>query len=181
MDNNQEKIKIITNLDENDIYNLNIYVLNMTKNITSIIFGVVFIVWSIWDIIIYKQEKLLLNIIVCLIGFLFITYSLFLFKFLRRKKLNKITFSKMEPLEVILSKDGILYQYEKENEQNYTPYSWNLINKVCETNKYIFIHLIDKKTILQIKKSDILDEKFTEYIKGNISISKYKYIKNDEL
>lgn len=172
----KERITITTHIDETDLYYLNMYIIDKNKNISSIIFGIVFIVWAIWDICLHGKQGLIGNIIICILGVLFVLYALFFYKMLMIKKVKKLDLQKLEPIEVTIDDEGILYELESEKEEKYTPYAWNLVSKAVESDYYIYIHLIDKRTILFIRKKDITNDLFLPFLKGKIS--KYKMMQS---
>lgn len=178
MEENQNKVKIITNIKKQDLYNFNMYIISRNKNISSIIFGAVFILWAIVDICLHKQQGLVGNIIIIVIGILFILYKFVFFKLMMMKKVNKLDLQDLEPIDVELTDEGILYQLEKEVEENYNPYAWNLIAKVVESDYYLFIHLIDRRTILFIKKEDITNSEFILFLQEKVESKKYVKIES---
>lgn len=178
MEENQKKIKIITNIKKQDLYNFNMYIISRNKNISSIIFGVVFILWAIVDICLHKQQGLIGNIIIIVIGILFILYKFVFFRLMMIKKVKRLDLQDLEPIEVELTDVGLLYQLEKETEEKYTPYAWNLIAKVVESDLYLFVHLIDRRTILLVKKEDITNDMFVSFLQEKIDSKRYVKIES---
>lgn len=173
MEENQNKIKITTNIKKQDLYNFNMYIISRNKNISGVIFGVVFILWAIYDICLHKQQGLIGNIIIIIIGVMFILYKFVFFKQMMLKKVKKLDLQDLEPIDVELTEEGLLYQLEKETTENYVPYAWNLVAKIVESDYYLFVHLIDRRTILLIKKEDITNNEFISFIKGKVDEKRY--------
>lgn len=177
-DTNKEQITITTHIDETDLYHLNMYLISRNKNLSSIIFGIVFIIWAIWDICLHGKTGLVWNIVICILGILFILYALLFYKILMVRKVKKLNLQKLEPIDVTINDEGILYELKSEKDEKYEPYAWNLISKIVESDYYIYIHLIDKRTILLICKKDITDDTFVSFMKTKISEKKYKVMKS---
>lgn len=177
-DTNKEQITITTYIDETDLYHLNMYLISRNKNLSSIIFGIVFIIWAIWDICLHGKTGLVWNIVICILGILFILYALLFYKILMVRKVKKLNLQKLEPIDVTINDEGILYELKSEKDEKYEPYAWNLISKIVESDYYIYIHLIDKRTILLICKKDITDDTFVSFMKTKISEKKYKVMKS---
>lgn len=174
------QIKITTYIDVPDLYSFNRYIISRNKNISSIIFGIIFFVYGIWDICIHKQENLVIDIIAMAFGVLFILYTFVFYKLMMMAKVKKMNLKKLDPIDVIVSDEGLLYELSTEKDEKYIPYAWNLISKVRESDNYIYIHLIDKRTILLIKKEDITDSTFIPFLKSKLSMNKYIIIKSKE-
>lgn len=177
-DTNKEQIMITTHIDETDLYHLNMYLISRNKNLSSIIFGIVFIIWAIWDICLHGETGLVWNIVICILGILFILYALLFYKILMVRKVKKLNLQKLEPIDVTINDEGILYELKSEKDEKYEPYAWNLISKIVESDYYIYIHLIDKRTILLICKKDITDDTFVSFMKTKVSEKKYKVMKS---
>lgn len=177
-DTNKEQITITTHIDETDLYHLNMYLISRNKNLSSIIFGIVFIIWAIWDICLHGKTGLVWNIVICILGILFILYALLFYKILMVRKVKKLNLQKLEPIDVTINDEGILYELKSEKDEKYEPYAWNLISKIVESDYYIYIHLIDKRTILLICKKDITDDTFVSFMKTKVSEKKYKVMKS---
>ncbi len=174
-DTNKEQITITTYIDETDLYHLNMYLISRNKNLSSIIFGIVFIIWAIC---LHGKTDLVWNIVICILGILFILYALLFYKILMVRKVKKLNLQKLEPIDVTINDEGILYELKSEKDEKYEPYAWNLISKIVESDYYIYIHLIDKRTILLICKKDITDDTFVSFMKTKISEKKYKVMKS---
>lgn len=177
-DTNKEQITITTHIDETDLYHLNMYLISRNKNLSSIIFGIVFIIWAIWDICLHGKTGLVWNIVICILGILFILYALLFYKILMVRKVKKLNLQKLEPIDVTINDGGILYELKSEKDEKYEPYAWNLISKIVESDYYIYIHLIDKRTILLICKKDITGDTFVSFMKTKVSEKKYKVMKS---
>ncbi len=171
------QIKITTYIDVPDLYSFNQYIISRNKNISSIIFGIVFFVYAIWDICIHKKENLVIDSIAMAFGVGFILYAFVFYKLMMMAKVKKLDLKKLDPIDVIVSDDGILYELSAEKDEKYIPYAWNLVSKVRESENYIYIHLIDKRTILLIRKEDITDSAFILFLKSKLPINKYTTIK----
>lgn len=172
------QIKITTYIDIPDLYSFNRYIISRNKNISSIIFGIVFLIYGIWDICIHKQENLVIDSIAMAFGVLFILYAFVFYKLMMMAKVKKLDLKKLDPIDVIVSDEGILYELSTEKDEKYIPYAWNLISKVRESDDYIYIHLIDKRTILLIRKEDITNSSFIPFLKSKLALNKYVVIKS---
>ena len=94
------------------------------------------------------------------------------------RKVKKLNLQKLEPIDVTINDEGILYELKSEKDEKYEPYAWNLISKIVESDYYIYIHLIDKRTILLICKKDITDDTFVSFMKTKVSEKKYKVMES---
>lgn len=175
-----KQIKITTYIDVPDLYSFNRYIISRNKNISSIIFGIIFFVYGILDIRIHKQENLVIDMIAMVFGVLFILYAFVFYKLMMMAKVKKMDLKKLDPIDVIVSDEGLLYELSTEKDEKYIPYAWNLISKVRESNDYIYIHLIDKRTVLLIRKEDITDSTFIPFLKSKLPMNKYIIIKSKE-
>ena len=163
------------NVNKEDIYNMNMYLLSHNKNLGLLVVGTGFIGLGIYDLIKNKSEELIYNILLIVVGVLGIFFALVVNKYLLQKKMKKNTYEDMPPIEVTANNDGILYKYiEEENQKEYLPYKWNEVLRVVKTEEYIYIHLIDRRSIMLIPLRDLKNDKLLEFLKEKyIPLRKY--------
>ena len=89
--------------------------------------------------------------------------------------MKKNIYEDMPPIEVTANDEGILYKYiENENQKEYLPYRWNEVLRVVKTNDYIYIHLIDRRSIMLIPLRDLKNDKLLDFLKEKyIPLKKY--------
>lgn len=167
------EIKALLHINKEDIYEYNLYVLKTQKHIGNIIPSLIFIILGIIGLITDEKTKkaIILNIVLILIGIV----GYFLLKFipilLLKQKLKKRITDDLPPVEIKLSDDGILYQYEKENqssEKPISPFLWQEVSKVVITNHILYIHFTSR-IFLVVTMKDIDPDLFISYLKTKVA------------
>lgn len=167
------QIKERINVKKEDIYNMNMYLLSHNKNLGLLVVGTLFIGLGIFDIINNKNEELLYNILLIVVGILGIIFALFVNKRLLQRKVKKSVLEDMPPIEVTANDEGILYKYiEEENQKEYLPYKWNEVLRVVKTTEYIYIHLIDRRSIMLLPLRDLKNDDLLNFLKAKFKDNK---------
>ena len=168
----KEKIYI----KENDLYNLNMYLITLSKNFGLLVVGVFFIGLGIYGLIDKKNDETLYDILTIVVGVLGILFATVVNKLLLKRKMKKVIYDDMPPIEITADDKGILYKYiEGENQKEYLPYKWEEVLKVVKTKEYIFIHLNDRRSIMLITIRDLKSDALINLLKIKFE-GKKKYI-----
>ena len=160
------EIKETIYVKKEDIYNFNLYLLGLSKNFGLLFVGVIFIILGIYGLIDQKDNELLYDILTIIVGILGVLFATVLNKLVLKRKIKKLSFDDMPPIDVIVDEKGILYKYvEEDSDKEYLPYKWNEIHKIVKTNDYLFIHMIDRRTIILITIRDLQSDSLISELK----------------
>lgn len=170
MENNNE-IKQVINIKRDDLYNFNIYLASLNKNLGLLLGGTIILIFGIYGLFNDGSENIPINIVICILGLMSYLFVFVISKLIIKKKIMKLNLDDMPPVEVILSEDGILYKFKDEvnNEgKEFLPFKWNEISRAIVTKEYIYIHMIDHRTVLLITRRDLETDEFIEYMKNKL-------------
>ena len=157
------------------LYYFNMYMLKQNKNLGLLIVGVFFTILGLYGVIFGKDEDIVYDLLTILVGVCGILFATIVSKFILKRKVKKSNFEDLPPIEVTANDNGILYKYIEENQKEYLPYRWREIYKVVKTNDYIYIHLIDKRSIMLITIRDLKNTELIDILKEKLS-DKKKFI-----
>lgn len=171
----KEEIKEILNIKKEDLYNFNIYLASLNKNLGTLVVATFVIVLGIYGICTESKEKILFNAFYCILGILGYLYVFVFMKLIIKNKINKLKLEDLPPVEITLNSNGILYKFydEQENEgKEFYPFSFKEVSRAVITNDYIYIHMIDKRTVLLVPMKDLKSDSVIEYLKEKLSPEK---------
>lgn len=169
------EIKEIIYVKKEDLYNFNMYMLRQSKNYGLLVVGVLFTLLGVGGILFGKDEDLVYDLLTILVGIGGILFATVVSKIILKSKVKKSNFQDLPPIEVTANENGILYKYIEENQKEYLPYRWREVYKVVKTNDYIYIHLIDKRSIMLITLRDLKNTELIDILKERFS-DKKKFI-----
>ena len=101
----KEKIYI----KENDLYNLNMYLITLSKNFGLLVVGVFFIGLGIYGLIDKKNDETLYDILTIVVGVLGILFATVVNKLLLKRKMKKVIYDDMPPIEITADDKDILF------------------------------------------------------------------------
>lgn len=163
------EIKEVLNIKRDDIYNFNLYLASLNKNLGMVFAGSIIVLLGIYGVMFDGQDALLLNILIIVVGLIGIALPFVLNKYIIRRKIRKIDFEDLPPVEVTLNEEGILYRYINEKDaKDLLPFAWSEILRAVEKDDYIYIHLMDKRSIMIITLKDVNEEAFKAYLKEKL-------------
>lgn len=164
------------NIKKDDMRNLNLYLASLNKNLGMVLAGGVIFALGIYGLITGGEANLVLNILTVILGLIGIIHPLCFNKLIIKAKIKKIEFEDLEPVEVTVNDEGILYQFVSEKEtKDLKPCLWSQILRVVETNDYLYVHLADRRSVMIIILRDIVNPQFTQFIKDKMVKAK-RYI-----
>lgn len=175
--NNENKvIKETINVKKEDIYNFNMYLMTLNKNLGLLVVGVAFIILGIYGLVDKKNDEMLYDILTIVVGVLGILFATVVNKLILKRQIKKMTFEDMPPIEITADDKGILYKYiDEKNQKEYLPYRWNEILRVVKTKDYIFVHINDRRSIMLITIRDLESDDLINLFKNKLLFQK-KYI-----
>lgn len=174
-DNIKKECKQVVNIKRDDLYNFNLYLASLNKNFGLLLGGTIILIFGIYGLFNDGKENIPVNIVICLLGLMSYLFVFVISKIILKKKIMKLNLDDMPPVEVTLSDEGILYKFRDEvnNEGKvFNPFKWNEVSRVVLTNEYIYIHLIDHRTVLLVTTRDLESDEFIEYIKDKTLTNK---------
>ena len=168
MQNEQKKeVKEILYIKKQDLYNFNLYLASLNKNYGTLLVATFVIFLGVYGIITGPKEDLVMNILFCAFGVFGYVYVLLLMKFVIRNKINKLKIEDLEPVELTINEDGVLYKFadEKNNEgKEFYPFSWKEISRAVVVDDYIYLHMIDHRTVILITRKDLRNNDTIQYL-----------------
>lgn len=168
MQNEQKKeVKEILYIKKQDLYNFNLYLASLNKNYGTLLVATFVIFLGVYGIITGPKEDLVMNILFCAFGVFGYVYVLLLMKFVIRNKINKLKIEDLEPVELTINEDGVLYKFadEKNNEgKEFYPFSWKEISRAVIVDDYIYLHMIDHRTVILITRKDLRNNDTIQYL-----------------
>ena len=163
--------KEVIHITKDDLYKFNIYLAGLNKNLGMLVGGIFILAFGIYGLFKDGIEALWMNILLCLMGVLGILFALVFYKLLVKRKIRKLNLTDLEDVEVTLSEKGVLYKFADEtlNEgKEFYPFVWTEISRAVVTNEYIYIHMIDRRTVILINVRDIKNQEFISYLKEKL-------------
>ena len=133
--------------------------------------GIVILFFGIYGIFTDDLNVLWMNILLCVMGIIGLLFAFVFYKILVKHKIKKLDLKDVDDVEVTLNEDGILYKFRDEvlNEgKEFYPFAWKEISRAIVTNDYIYIHMIDRRTVILITVKDIQNEEFIVYLKDKL-------------
>lgn len=170
-DENKKEIKEIIHITKDDLYHFNLYLSSLNKNLGIVVGGIVILFFGIYGIFTDELSVLWMNILLCIMGIVGILFAFVFYKILVKHKIKKLDLKDLDDVEVTLNEDGILYKFHDEvlNEgKEFYPFAWKEVSRAVVTNDYIYIHMIDRRTVILITTKDIQNEEFIEYLKEKL-------------
>ncbi len=163
------ELKEILNIKKEDMRNFNLYLASLNKNLGMLLAGSVIAILGIYGLFTGGKEELLINIITIVLGVAGLLFPLLFNKFIFTAKINKMEFEDLEPVEVVVSEEGMLYRFVSEKDsQEFLPYKWTEMLRAVEKDKYLYIHLSDRRSVIIITLEDLQNPEFLEFIKRKL-------------
>ena len=138
IDFGEEKLRFIQEITKDDIYNLNVYLMN--HRMGTIISRILFSLVGLAFVVLFSVK---FNIFGLIVSILFSVYYIFLNVPLQKKMMKKTVYTKVgaEPrrIIVIVTDKGIYYAYDWE--KNVDGYLWKQISKAVSLKDYIYINI----------------------------------------
>ena len=138
IDFGEEKLRFIQEITKDDIYNLNVYLMN--HRLGTIISRVLFSLVGLAFVVLFSIR---FNIFGLIVSILFSVYYIFFNAPLQKKMLKKTVYTKVgdEPrrIIVIVTDKGIYYAYDWE--KNVDGYLWKQVSKATSLKDYIYINI----------------------------------------
>lgn len=167
----KKEYKEIINIKKDDLYKFNLYLASLHKNLGVLLGGTIIFIFGLYGIFNDGNDALAVNIFICFLGLLSYLFVFVISKMIIKRRINKLDLTDMPPVEVTLSDEGVLYKFRDEidnNGHNFYPFAWKEISRVVVTKDYLYMHMIDHRTVLLITLRDIDDNNFIEYIKEQL-------------
>lgn len=180
-DENKKEIKEVIHITKDDLYRFNLYLASLNKNLGMVVGGIVILFFGIYGIFTDDLNVLWMNILLCVMGIIGLLFAFVFYKILVKHKINKLDLQDLDDVEVTLNEDGILYKFRDEvlNEgKEFYPFAWKEISRAIVTNDYIYIHMIDRRTVILITVKYIQNEEFIVYLKDKLMPLKRYLIKD---
>ena len=176
-ENNEFKISEINNIKKDDLYKYNYYLASLNKNLGMLIASLFILGFGIYGIIADEKDAkhLVVNSLFIALGVLGILLVFVFSKLIIKKKVDKLKLEDLEPVEVTLSKEGILYKFvnEAQNEgQTIQPFTWNEVSRVVLKDEYIYIHMVDHVNVLLITRRDLTNPDFIKCLEDMLAPKK---------
>lgn len=175
--------KQVINIKKDDLYNFNLYLASLNKNLGVLMGGTIIFIFGLYGIFNDGKEALFVNIFICILGLLSYLFVFVISKLIIKRKIKKLNLEDMPAVEVTLNDDGILYKFKDEvnNEgKEFYPFAWKEVSRAVVTNDYLYIHMIDRRTVLLIIMKDIDNNEFIDYIKDKLLPVKRYYDKRSK-
>lgn len=179
----KESYSEIVNIKKEDLYNFNMYLAGMHKNFGLLVGGTFIFGIGVWGLINDGPEALLVNIVICLLGLMSYFFVFVVSKLMVKRKIKALKLEDMPPVEITLSDEGVLYKFEnEENNQGHTfyPFSWKEVLKCVMNKDYLFIHMIDRRTVLLVTLRDIKSKNFLDYLEKKLQENQKTIIKKEK-
>ncbi len=170
-DENKKEIKEVIHITKDDLYRFNLYLASLNKNLGMVVGGIVILFFGIYGIFTDDLNVLWMNILLCVMGIIGLLFAFVFYKILVKHKIKKLDLQDLDDVEVTLNEDGILYKFRDEvlNEgKEFYPFAWKEISRAIVTNDYIYIHMIDRRTVILITVKYIQNEEFIVYLKDKL-------------
>lgn len=165
--------KAILKITKDDIYKFNLYLSTLNKNLGMIMASTFIIILGIIGLIKDGSDALLLNLLTLFLGILGMLFIFVFNKLLIKRKIQKMDFDDLEPIEVTLNDEGILYRYESEMDKtDIMPYRWDMILRAVIVEEYAYIHLYDRRSIIIITLRDTNKDEVIEILKNKLAFQK---------
>lgn len=180
-DENKKEIKEVIHITKDDLYRFNLYLASLNKNLGMVVGGIVILFFGIYGIFTDDLNVLWMNILLCVMGIIGLLFAFVFYKILVKHKIKKLDLQDLDDVEVTLNEDGILYKFRDEvlNEgKEFYPFAWKEISRAIVTNDYIYIHMIDRRTVILITVKDIQNEEFIVYLKDKLMPLKRYFVKD---
>ncbi len=163
------ELREILYIKKEDMRKFNLYLASLNKNLGMVLAGSVIAILGIYGLFTSGKEDLFINILTIVLGVVGLLFPLFFNKLIFTTKINKMEFEDLEPVEVVVSKEGMLYRFVSEKDsQEFLPYKWTEMLRAVEKDNYLYIHLSDRRSVIIITLDDLENPEFLEFIKREL-------------